>query len=134
MIQHEWKKRFELICEKKSNEYKLKSKQLELELLNANEEINQLRINKTEHDESLKKTFMRGICALNMEAMSVLLKDQKDLNIINEEKHRHKGSFYFHLNKRVLKFTDISIRNRGFRLNFTTHSSFIFYSARYKNY
>jgi len=102
LIEYQWKKRFELICDKKSkailNEYKLKSKQLELELLNANEEINRLRMNKNEHDESLKKTFMRGICALNMEAMAVLLKDEKDLNIINEEKQRqyykHKGSFY----------------------------------------
>jgi hypothetical protein len=44
MIERKWKKRFELACEKKSkaihNEYKLKYKQLELQLLNANKEIN----------------------------------------------------------------------------------------------
>ncbi len=77
MIEREWKKRFELACEKRSkaivNQYKLKYKQLELELLNANEEINRLRINKNQPDETLKKAFMRGVCALNMEAMSVLL-------------------------------------------------------------
>lgn len=95
----EWKKRFELACEKKAkdvlvqlgNEYELKYKQLELQLLNANEEIARLRADKSEHDEALKKAFMRGVCALNMEAMSVLLKNENELETTtstNDDKQR----------------------------------------------
>ena len=86
-VEREWKKRFEVACEKKAKdvlielgkEYELKYKQLELQLLNANEVIARLRVDKGEHDETLKKAFMRGVCALNMEAMSVLLKNDQDL-------------------------------------------------------
>ncbi|CAF1517925.1 unnamed protein product, partial [Adineta ricciae] len=82
-----WKRRFEAACEKKAkdvlielgNEYELKYKQLELQLLNANEEITRLKADKGDHDEALKKAFMRGVCALNMEAMSVLLKNENEL-------------------------------------------------------
>jgi len=86
--EREWKKRFELACEKKAkdvlidlgNEYELKYKQLELQLLNAQEEIARLKVERDDHDEGLKKAFMRGVCALNMEAMSVLLKDENEQN------------------------------------------------------
>jgi hypothetical protein len=88
----------ELACEKKSkailnelgNEYELKCKQLELELLNANDEIARLKLDKNEHDESLKKAFMRGVCALNMEAMTVLLKDEHELDSTNEERKQRR--------------------------------------------
>lgn len=87
MVEQGWKKRFEQACEKKAkdvlielgNEYELKYKQLELQLFNANEEIARLKDDKGEHDEALKKAFMRGVCALNMEAMSVLLKNENEL-------------------------------------------------------
>ena len=73
------------------NEYELKYKQLELQLLNANEEIARLKVDKGEHDEGLKKAFMRGVCALNMEAMSVLLKNENEgdtTTSTNEEQQR----------------------------------------------
>ncbi|CAF2140971.1 unnamed protein product [Rotaria magnacalcarata] len=100
-VDQEWKKRFENACEKKAkdvliqlgNEYELKYKQLELELLTANEEIARLKIEKGDQDEALKKAFMRGVCALNMEAMSVLLKNENELETttttsINDERPR----------------------------------------------
>ena len=87
LVEQGWKRRFEAACEKKAkdvlielgNEYELKYKQLELQLLNANEEIARLKADKGDHDEALKKAFMRGVCALNMEAMSVLLKNENEL-------------------------------------------------------
>ncbi|CAF3685966.1 unnamed protein product [Rotaria sp. Silwood1] len=93
LIEREWKKHFELIYKKKSkiilneliNRYEIKYKQLELQLLNANEEITQLKLNRNVHDETLKKSFMRGICALNMEAMSVLFKDRHEYDTITNE-------------------------------------------------
>jgi len=59
-------------------EYESKYKQLEEQLFNANEEIARLKSDQGDHDEELKKAFMRGVCALNMEAMSVLLKNPQD--------------------------------------------------------
>ncbi|CAF4289099.1 unnamed protein product [Rotaria sp. Silwood2] len=96
LIEREWKKRFELACQKKSktilyelsNRYEIKYKQLELQILNANEEIARLKIDKNLHDEPLKKAFMRGICALNMEAMSVLFKDEHELDTTTNEKQQ----------------------------------------------
>jgi hypothetical protein len=45
---------------------------------------------------------MRGVCALNIEAMAVLLKDKHQLNTINEEQQRqvdkHKGLLIFDQN------------------------------------
>lgn len=69
------------------NEYELKYKQLELQLLNAHEEIARLKIDNGEQDEALKKAFMRGVCALNMEAMSVLLKNDNDLERRTPDEH-----------------------------------------------
>ena len=86
MTETGWKKRFELACEKKAKdvlvelgtEYESKYKQLELQLFNANEEIARLKVEKGDQDENVKKAFLRGVCALNMEAMSVLLKNQNE--------------------------------------------------------
>ena len=95
MVDGEWKKRFEVACEKKAkdvlmelgDEYESKYQRLQSELRNANEEIARLRADHGEHDEGLKKAFMRGVCALNMEAMSVLLKNQHGTES-NEEQSR----------------------------------------------
>jgi centrosomal protein POC5 len=84
--ENQWKARFEKACEKKAkdvlielgHEYELKYKQLELQLLTANEEIARLKVDQGDQDEALKKAFMRGVCALNMEAMSVLMKNSNE--------------------------------------------------------
>ncbi len=93
------------------NEYEVKYKQLELQLLNAHEEIARLKVDKGEHDEALKKAFMRGVCALNMEAMSVLLKNENELETTtstNEEQQQrrfcNRKSFVKHELKGVLKY------------------------------
>lgn len=99
--EREWKKRFEIACEKKAkdvlidlgNEYELKYKQLELQLLNAQEEIARLKVDKDDQDEAMKKAFMRGVCALNMEAMSVLLKDENEQNLV-QQSELHKPSHH----------------------------------------
>ena len=85
------------------NEYKFQCKQLELELLNANEEITRLR---NEHGESVKQAFMRGICAFNMEAMTVLFKDSNEQhrqqiypNPLNRNGDRRSLHMDYHLKK-----------------------------------
>ena len=112
-VEREWKKRFEFACEKKAKdvlielgkEYELKYKQLELELLNANEEIARLRIDKGDQDEAMKKAFMRGVCALNMEAMSVLLKtDQDPENTSLNHEDQPQSARYAHHRKRKIDY------------------------------
>ncbi|CAF0799774.1 unnamed protein product [Rotaria sordida] len=131
-VEREWKKRFEVACEKKAkdvlielgNEYELKYKQLELQLLNANEEITRLRIDNGEHDEALKKAFMRGVCALNMEAMSVLLKTDNELETTtstNEEKQRRCCNHHDHADE---QFTDEGIPLTGDEENGSKSSSY----------
>lgn len=98
MIEQERRKNFEIHCERNTqtrlknlrDEYELKCKQLELQLLNANEEIARLKLDKNTYDEPLKKAFMRGVCALNMEAMSVLFKNghESDTTIVHEKLNR----------------------------------------------
>ncbi|CAF1131095.1 unnamed protein product, partial [Didymodactylos carnosus] len=82
----QWKQQFEVACEKKAkdvcleigNDYGLKYTQLELQLKQANEEIARLKQDRNIQDEPTKQAFMRGVCALNLEAMSVLLKNTSD--------------------------------------------------------
>lgn len=97
MIEHEWKLKFKLECEKRSKalyndfrkHYEIKYKQLELKLLNANEEITRLKSNKNQQHQPLKSAFLRGICALNMEAMGVLFRDdESDMATVINERHR----------------------------------------------
>lgn len=117
-VEREWKKRFEFACEKKAKdvlvelgkEYELKYKQLELQLLNANEEIARLRIDKGEHDEAMKKAFMRGVCALNMEAMSVLLKTDQDpeTTSLNHEDQPQSARYVHH--RKYMNISMVNIR------------------------
>ncbi|CAF0893486.1 unnamed protein product [Didymodactylos carnosus] len=86
MTERQWKQRFETACEKKAkdicleigNDYELKCTQLELQLVQANDEIARLKQDRDTQDETMKKAFMRGVCALNLEAMSVFLKNTCD--------------------------------------------------------
>lgn len=43
---------------------------------------------KSDNDEGVKKAFMRGVCALNMEAMGVLMKDEHELDASSSPDHK----------------------------------------------
>ncbi len=47
------------------------SAQLHGEVLAAQEEASRLRTERERYEDAMKKAFMRGVCALNMEAMSM---------------------------------------------------------------
>ena len=84
MVEREWKKIYQSTCEKKSEvvlndflrDYELKYEDLQTKVLVAQEELSRLRSDRVGQDESVRQAFLRGVCALNMEAMSVLLKDE----------------------------------------------------------
>ncbi|CAF1334199.1 unnamed protein product [Adineta steineri] len=132
LVEQGWKKRFELACEKKAknvlielgNEYELKYKQLELQLLNANEEIARLKVDKGDHDEAMKKAFMRGVCALNMEAMSVLLKNENELETTTstvEDQQRRCCNHHISTDEQV---TDESNQENGLKPSSSYHQTF----------
>jgi centrosomal protein POC5 len=59
-----------------------------------NEEIKYLKMERQNYEEDFKKAFMRGVCALNMEAMALFQHEHplKDQNIQAEEASEKLGS------------------------------------------
>eukprot|EP01135_Chromosphaera_perkinsii_P001305 Nk52_evm32s164 gene=Nk52_evmTU32s164 len=59
------------VCEKMQADYEMKIGEMNKLLQAAHEEITILRSQRHQHEENMKKAFMRGVCALNMEAMTM---------------------------------------------------------------
>ncbi|XP_068952354.1 centrosomal protein POC5 isoform X2 [Petaurus breviceps papuanus] len=78
-LKSQWKDAFEKACQSRAEEICLQiSRDYEAQIaaLNANleaarTEIQKLQCEKEQFEESMKKAFMRGVCALNLEAMSI---------------------------------------------------------------
>ncbi|KAM9391902.1 centrosomal protein POC5 [Pholidichthys leucotaenia] len=79
LIQKHWKVRVEQACQAKaeevctrlSAEYEAKLAEHCEAIEKAQAEIQRLRLEREQYEESMKKAFMRGVCALNMEALSM---------------------------------------------------------------
>uniref|UniRef100_A0A3B4GVL4 Centrosomal protein POC5 n=1 Tax=Pundamilia nyererei TaxID=303518 RepID=A0A3B4GVL4_9CICH len=80
LIQKHWKvkveracrSRAEEVCSQMSVEYEAKLAEQHCEAIErAQAEIQRLRLERERYEESMKKAFMRGVCALNMEALSM---------------------------------------------------------------
>ncbi|XP_069483557.1 centrosomal protein POC5 isoform X2 [Ambystoma mexicanum] len=79
VIQENWKDRVEQscrtraeeVCVQLSNDYEAKIAQYNDALEEAKAEIQQLLGDREQFEGSMKKAFMRGVCALNMEAMTM---------------------------------------------------------------
>ncbi|EGD78421.1 hypothetical protein PTSG_09117 [Salpingoeca rosetta] len=86
VIENKWRQRIERscrlraeeICHDMSAEYEDKLKQVRAQLLAAQAEVEQSRVMRAQQEERMKKAFMRGVCALNMEAMEVFDKRAYD--------------------------------------------------------
>ncbi|XP_075397302.1 centrosomal protein POC5 isoform X2 [Tenrec ecaudatus] len=78
-IQRQWKEvveracqaRAEEVCVQISNDYENKIAMLSGALENAKAEIQRMQHEKEHFEDSMKKAFMRGVCALNLEAMTM---------------------------------------------------------------
>ncbi|XP_045141279.1 centrosomal protein POC5 isoform X2 [Echinops telfairi] len=78
-IQRQWKEvveracqaRAEEVCVQISNDYENKVAMLSGALENAKAEIQRMQHEKEHFEDSMKKAFMRGVCALNLEAMTI---------------------------------------------------------------
>ncbi|XP_028312867.1 centrosomal protein POC5 isoform X2 [Gouania willdenowi] len=79
LIQKHWKDkveqacrlRAEEVCMQLSKEYEAKLAEQNKALAKAQAEIQRLQVDRERCEESIKKAFMRGVCALNMEALSI---------------------------------------------------------------
>ncbi|XP_024909015.1 centrosomal protein POC5 [Cynoglossus semilaevis] len=79
LIQKHWKvkveracrARAEEVCAQLSTQYEAKLEERCDALEQAQTEIQRLRLDRERYEESMKKAFMRGVCALNMEALNM---------------------------------------------------------------
>ncbi|XP_051529563.1 centrosomal protein POC5-like isoform X2 [Myxocyprinus asiaticus] len=86
LIQNRWRERVERaccaraenICMQLSAEYEAKVAQNVEELQKAQAEIQRLHTEREHYEDSMKKAFMRGVCALNIEALSMFNTGEAD--------------------------------------------------------
>lgn len=79
VVQRQWKEvveracqaRAEEVCVQISNDYEAKLAMLSGALENAKAEIQRMQQEKEHFEDTMKKAFMRGVCALNLEAMTI---------------------------------------------------------------
>ncbi|XP_030878527.1 centrosomal protein POC5-like [Leptonychotes weddellii] len=79
VAQKQWKEvveracqaRAEEVCVQISNDYETRVAVLSGALENAKAEIQRMQHEKEHFEDSMKKAFMRGVCALNLEAMTI---------------------------------------------------------------
>ncbi|XP_073696301.1 centrosomal protein POC5 [Garra rufa] len=79
LIQNRWRDRVERaccaraedVCMQLSTDYEAKMAQHVEELQKAQAEIHRLHTERERYEDSMKKAFMRGVCALNIEALSM---------------------------------------------------------------
>uniref|UniRef100_A0A6J0UG90 Centrosomal protein POC5 n=1 Tax=Pogona vitticeps TaxID=103695 RepID=A0A6J0UG90_9SAUR len=78
-IHIKWKDTLERACQSSaesvrvelSNDYETKLQELNAALEEARAEIIEMQNKKHDYEDAMKKAFMRGVCALNMEAMTI---------------------------------------------------------------
>lgn len=83
-IHNKWRQRVEKACQVKAQEiclqvtsdYEAKIASLNEALEASREEVRRLHIQRERYEEAMKKAFMRGVCALNIEAMSMFHGDE----------------------------------------------------------
>ncbi|KAM9694193.1 centrosomal protein POC5 isoform 4-T7 [Trichechus inunguis] len=71
MVERACQARAEEVCVQISNDYENKVAALTGALENAKAEIQRMQHEKEHFEDSMKKAFMRGVCALNLEAMTI---------------------------------------------------------------
>ncbi|XP_040584859.1 centrosomal protein POC5 isoform X2 [Mesocricetus auratus] len=95
VVQRQWKEvleracqaRAEEVCVQISNDYEAKLAMLSGALENAKAEIQRMQQEKEHFEDSMKKAFMRGVCALNLEAMTIFQnKNDAGIDFTNNKK------------------------------------------------
>lgn len=95
VVESKWKQRVEKACQIKSQEvcikltedYEERLQALQRELSAARSEVAKMHTERDCYEENMKKAFMRGVCALNMEAMSMFHEGKDEEN--NQVQNTH---------------------------------------------
>ncbi|XP_048383539.1 centrosomal protein POC5 isoform X2 [Stegostoma tigrinum] len=95
-MQTKWKERVEKACQARAEEVCIQlsrdyERQLDTsreELESAKAEIRRLLAEKDKYTDSMKKAFMRGVCALNLEAMSMFQNGNRRVEHESDSEHR----------------------------------------------
>lgn len=93
VVENKWKVRVEKACQIRSQEvclkltedYEERLQELQNELSKSRADLSQLHRDRESYEENMKKTFMRGVCALNMEAMSMFKEGCSNESIISHQ-------------------------------------------------
>uniref|UniRef100_A0A8C6TFT2 Centrosomal protein POC5 n=1 Tax=Neogobius melanostomus TaxID=47308 RepID=A0A8C6TFT2_9GOBI len=88
LIQKHWKvnveracrAKAEEVCERLSADYEAKLMEHREVINKAHVEIQRLQLDRERYEESMKKAFMRGVCALNMEALNMFQSSEQLLS------------------------------------------------------
>ena len=83
-----WEKRLETVSKKIIEKYEININKLRDELMIKNEELKQLTTERKQQQENMKRAFMRGVSALNLEAMSLFDRNKYNENKENTDKPR----------------------------------------------
>ncbi|XP_033098035.1 centrosomal protein POC5-like [Anneissia japonica] len=86
IIEAKWKQRVEKACQSKAqevcmtltNDYEARIASVNEALESSRQEVAKLHAEREHYEEAMKKAFMRGVCALNMEAMSMFHQSDED--------------------------------------------------------
>lgn len=86
LIKEKWKTKVEKVCKERATEICIKLKdeltgeinRLTQEVKNRDQHIQSIEAKQNNYEENLTKALMRGVCALNMEAMSVIHSGESD--------------------------------------------------------
>uniref|UniRef100_A0A8D2CP67 Centrosomal protein POC5 n=1 Tax=Sciurus vulgaris TaxID=55149 RepID=A0A8D2CP67_SCIVU len=98
IVQRQWKEvveracqaRAEEVCVQISNDYEAKVAMLSGALENAKTEIQRMQHDKEHFEDSMKKAFMRGVCALNLEAMTMFQnRNDTGIDFTNNKKEEY---------------------------------------------
>uniref|UniRef100_A0A8B9RJM1 Centrosomal protein POC5 n=1 Tax=Astyanax mexicanus TaxID=7994 RepID=A0A8B9RJM1_ASTMX len=87
LIERDWRERVERACQARAEDVcQQLSADYEAKMLEkAQAEIQRLHTEKERYEESMKKAFMRGVCALNIEALSMFQTGEQDALLSGEE-------------------------------------------------
>ena len=63
--------------------------QIQQSLDNCQQEVVRLKVERNLYEENMKKAFMRGVCALNLEAMTMFQHHDNDSDAAVDQQHDH---------------------------------------------
>ncbi|XP_033624864.1 centrosomal protein POC5-like [Asterias rubens] len=100
LIEAKWKQRVEKACQSKAqevcmsltNDYETRLASLNEALESSRTEVTRLHAERDMYEETMKKAFMRGVCALNLEAMTMFHENEDNggnSRPKSDDAHRH---------------------------------------------